>query len=477
MRRITTCVVALALVAAACGGDDGGGGQAQTEEGAVEAVEAANAAALNGNAGGVFNFLSAECRATVDDDDVRLAISLIPVFFDDLVDGFDLDDIEVQASIVSYDGDTARVDITYVAPDGADVETLGLSSDTVSVMYENGKWVDTDCEFEDTTERDAENLQGALDELGFQGTREDPIPGSVAAPVGGGFVVAVDAIDTDALTALEQSGGFTSEPEPGEQLVLISLTIGFGGPDEPEGVSNLNAQVIGGSSNVGIDNFGCGSFPSQLSNRSIKMFEGGVTTGDICFAVPSDDISGLQLSLQGGFSTDRQIIFDPSAAADSPVPVTGSRGPAPDGELTAARQSPTPLAEPVDLGEGWTITIVGIEPDATATITGANDFNEPPAAGFVYSLVEYELSYDGEEQSASGFAVTVDVVGDSNVSGIPNCNVGDVPDEIDRFTDVFKGGSIAGNQCFVVDASDLDSLVVIASADFFSDDAFVLALR
>jgi len=193
--------------------------------------------------------------------------------------------------------------------------------------------------------------------------------------------------------------------------------------------------------------------------------------------VPASDIDGMQLSLQGGFSGDRQVIFDPTVVADSPVPVTGVSGPAPDGEFTAARQAPTPLGEPVNLGEGWTITILGHEADATATIVGANDFNEPPPDGFVYSLVEIELMYDGDEQSDSAFSVNVDVVGDSNVSGESNCGVSDVPDELDGFTDVFTGGSIAGNQCFIVDANDVDSLVVFASADFFSDEAFVLAVR
>lgn len=476
MRRITTIAVALTLLAAACG-DDGGGGQAQTEEGAAEAVETASKGALTGNAGAVLNFLSEECRAVIDEDDVRLAVGLAPAFFDDLFDDFDLSDVDVMATVVEFEDDTAEVELTYTAPDGADIDTIGLSAETFTVMYENGKWVDSGCEFEDTSERDAEILQQGLDELGYAATREDPIPRSVAAPVGGGFVVSVDALDPDAAAALETSGGFVSEPEPGEQFVLVSLTVGFDGEEEPQTLSNLNAQIIGGTSGVGVDNFGCGSFPTQLSSRQIKLFTGGVVTGDMCFAVPSDDIAGMQLSVEGSFGTDRTVVFDPTVEASTPVPVVGTSGPAPDGEYTADRQSPSPLGEPVDVGEGWTITIRGAELDATETLLAAGEFNDPPPAGFVYTLVDMELMYNGSDESGSGFSVNVDVVGDSNVTGDSNCGIFDIPDEIDRFADVFQGGSLAGNRCYLVDETDLDSLVVFTSADFFSDDASVLAVR
>ncbi len=477
MRRTTAALATIALVAAACGDDDGGGGQAQTEEGAIEAVESATGGALRGNAGAVLNFLNEECRDATDPDDVRLAVGLIPAFFGDLFEDFDIDDIEVEAGIVEFEGDRARVDVSYLGPDGSNIDSIGFSSDTITVMYEDGKWVDTGCDFEDTTEADAERLEEALAELGYEGTRDDPIPRSVAAPVGRGFVVSVDAVDTDARAALEAiEDAFISEPEAGEQFVLVSVTVGFDGDDEPQGLLNLNAQIIGGSSSLGIDNFGCGSFPTQLTSRSVSLFKGGVTNGDMCFLVPGEDVDGMLLSLNGSFGSDRQVIFDPTVEADTPVAVTGSSGPAPGGALTDARENPRPLGEPVNIGEGWTITVRGIE-DATAQLLADNEFLDPPPTGFVFALLEYELAYDGDDQSASGFSVDVDLVGDSNVSADRNCNIFEIPGELDRFADVFQGGTLSGVSCFVVDERDFDSLVVVASADFFDDEPFVLAVR
>lgn len=478
MRSIITAITALAVVAASCGGGEGGGGgQPQTEAGALEAVTTASEGALRGNVGAVLNFLSKECREAVDPDEVRLAVRLIPAFFGDLFEDFDIGDIEIEASIVSYDGDTARVSASYLAPDGTSIDTLGFSSETVTVEYEDGKWVDTGCDFEDTTARDAERLDEALATLGYDATRDDPIPGSVAAPVGEGFVVSVDAVDTDAAATLEELGGFFSELEVGEQLVLITMTVGFEGPNEPQPLSDVDLQVIGGSSSTGIDSsFGCSGFPSHLSSKNVKLFRGGVIAGDVCVVVPSAEIAGMQVAVEGGFGADRKIIFDPSVVADTPVPVTGASGPAPDGEYTASRTAPTPLGTPVVLGEGWTITVAGFR-DATAELVAASDFNDPPPDGFVYGLLEYELAYDGDDQSASGFSVDVDVVGDSNVSADTNCGVSGLPDEIDRFAEVFKGGTVSGNQCFVVRAGDVDSLVAFASANFFDENALVMAVR
>ncbi|MGI9643769.1 MAG: hypothetical protein ACR2O6_00500 [Ilumatobacteraceae bacterium] len=476
MRRIASLAVAVVLVAAACG-DDSGGGQAQTEEGAQEAVERATEGALRGNADAVLNFLSQECRETVDDDEVRLAVGLIPAFFSDLFEDFDLGDIEVATEVVSFEDTTAEIEVTYVAPDGTDVDTIGLSSESFDVVYEDGKWVDTECEFEDTSERDAELLQEGLDELGYAGTRDDPVPTSVGAPVGNGFVVSVDALDADARAALEATGGFIAEPEPGTQFVLISLTVGFEGTDEPRSLSELNTQIIGGSSSVGVDAFGCGSFPTQLINSDTELFGGGVTTGDVCFAVPSEDVPGMLLSIEGGFIQDEGVVFDPTVAADTPVPVEGSTGPAAEGSFTEARLAPAPLGEAVDLGEGWTIAVRGFEEDATAELVAASDFNDPPEAGSVYSLLDYELTYDGTEASNSPFAVDVGLVGGSNVSANANCGLSEVPGGLDRFAEIFQGGTAGGTQCFVVDEGDLASIVVYASADFFSDDAFALAVR
>ena len=76
MQRAAAAVTAMAMLAAACGDDDGGGGQAQTEEGAIEAVESGVGGALTGNAGQVLNFMNAECRESVDTDDVQLALGL-----------------------------------------------------------------------------------------------------------------------------------------------------------------------------------------------------------------------------------------------------------------------------------------------------------------------------------------------------------------------------------------------------------------
>ena len=76
-----------------------------------------------------------------------------------------------------------------------------------------------------------------------------------------------------------------------------------------------------------------------------------------------------------------------------------------------------------------------------------NQFNDPPPAGFRFVGIDVTYSFNGEG-SDSAFTVTTAAVTDSNVQLSFEC--GSIPNSLDEFSDVFAGGSVTGQLCFVV---------------------------
>jgi hypothetical protein len=386
--RVLASVATAALVLAACGGGDSGG--PQTEQGALDAVKKSQEAVFKGNADDVLDFLSAECRESVDEDEVKLVLGLTTAFLGDEVD---LDAIEVETSIEEFDGDTAEVRVEYILPEDTDVEDLFFSSETVDVMYEDGKWVAEDCDFGDDTEQAADDLAEELAAAGLAATRDDPAPAGVATPVGGGFTVSVDAFDPDAYESVQAAGGFVNEPEAGNQLVRIDVTVGYQDSDEPVGVGEVYFTGVGGANAVGIDFYGCSGIEDELDAFGTALLSGGVTSGAICAEVPADDVTGMLLNVGPNFS-DNLVFIDPAAPASTPTEVTGLTGPDPDGDLAAGRADPIPVGTATDVGEGWTVTVNGLNPDAAGTLA-VNEFNDPPPSGSAFVLVDLTLQYEG----------------------------------------------------------------------------------
>ena len=463
--------ICFALFAASCGG--GSATQPATEQGAQDAVKAGLIAAFDADVNGVYDFMSQECKDLSDREDVKSTLLLVKLFLGD--SGLDINSSTIGTSITSFDGSTARVATEYLGPVSEDDSGFEFGTDDVDVFYENDRWVADDCEFGDSTEADAEATGNALAEMGLAGTREEPVPADTAVPIGNGYSISFNGLDLNAETAIKAQDGFVSDYGPNEQLVIASVTVGYEDRVEPVQANSVTITAVGPSS-VAIDSWGCGSFDSQLSNQASEIFSGAVVAGDVCFVVPTDQVNGLVFSATAGFS-DSAVFFDPSLSPATPSPVTGATGPANGGDFTAARLAPAPKGEVVDLGEGWTIQVLGFTPDASKIIASAADWNDPAPAGRTYTLVDVAVTYDGTEEPASLFSLSLFAVGNSNIAVNSNCNVSEIPNQLDTFSDVFAGAAVSGKLCFLMPTTDVDSAVFYARATFFDDDPHVLALN
>ncbi len=165
---------------------------------------------------------------------------------------------------------------------------------------------------------------------------------------------------------------------------------------------------------------------------------------------------------------------DTTEPADQTTLVTAPDLPADRAGVT--RQAPVPFKAAAPVGAGWTLTMGGYAPNADAAVEAANEFNDPPPAGKQYAVVTLTAAYGGPKEKSAVFSeVYFKAVGPKGVAYDATGCVAVLANGIDLFRDVFAGGSLSGDVCFVVDAGDAVGLVLYADTydpEFNLDSTF-----
>jgi len=167
-------------------------------------------------------------------------------------------------------------------------------------------------------------------------------------------------------------------------------------------------------------------------------------------------------------STTPETVVETTEATAPPTTVAATDvvAGAPAGQ-SGDRANPVPPGAVADIGSGWRLQILSVNPDAAAAIAAENEFNEPPPPGSTFSMITVALGYFGLEDPTSVFETTISAVGASNVELPSGCGV--LPQPLDMFGDVFAGGVVVGNVCFVTTPADAPVLQLYASGDFFGE--------
>ncbi len=135
------------------------------------------------------------------------------------------------------------------------------------------------------------------------------------------------------------------------------------------------------------------------------------------------------------------------------------------------RENPLPLGSVIE-GDEWTVTINSIDLDATDTVMGANQFNDAPAEGDVYILINYTVTYTGDDPDGQMPAmVGIDYVtgGGNTVDELGTMAV--APDAIDSLSALYNGASATGNEAIAV-PTPVDGVLAV-SPGMFDDKVFV----
>jgi hypothetical protein len=378
-------------------------------------------------------------------------------------------------AVVTRDDPNSAGTVTAPATTSQEVAGTTIPGDTTPVDTSPGVTGpgDTSETFEpvDTTQpTSADDVVAGAPE-GIGGDRNSPVPAGTIADIGGGWRLQVIAVEDDATATVAGANDFNDPPPDGSRFTIVTVVLGYFGLADP--VSSFEPTISAvASANTGLDS-SCGVIPNELPVFE-DLFSGGVLTGNLCFVTTPADAGQVQLYATTGFG-DTDVFLDASVTPAGVTPMTGLRGVQPGTTSAAARLAPNPLGTAVDVGDGWTMTVTGAAQDITDAVLAENQFSDPPPEGHRFVGVGVELAYSGDG-SASGFDVTIGAVGDSNTASATN-SCGLVPGELDQFTDVFAGGSVAGTVCFVVPAADIDTTVAYASTGFASDGSSFFAMR
>jgi hypothetical protein len=278
-------------------------------------------------------------------------------------------------------------------------------------------------------------------------------------------MLAVTAVNKDASAEIAQANMFNDPPLTGRRFVLVELAISYAGLDDPETMLwNVSIDAVGSAGFV-YDSNDCGVLPNELDTRR-DIFAGGLDVGEVCFDVTEQDADSLILYAS---TTGENIFFSLEELSIAPTGVASANGPQPGATSTESRMNPNPIGYAVGIGNGWSLRVNGAISDQTAAILNENMFNSAPPEGFVYALFHATLINESNEIDSPVFA-TMSLVGDSNRE-ISDNGCGVVPDELDLWQELFPGGEVSGNACFVLPATELTSGLTLYAFAFLSSDS------
>lgn len=127
---------------------------------------------------------------------------------------------------------------------------------------------------------------------------------------------------------------------------------------------------------------------------------------------------------------------------------------------------PIPLGMPAEIGNGWTLQVVSVVPNATQRILYWDSGNKPPAPGRQYFMARVwaQRTGTGPGYLHAGFRLRATGPSKTKYSTFSD-SCGVIPDPNLEFDDplVFPRGIVEGNVCWSVRASDAWSLVMYPS--------------
>lgn len=137
------------------------------------------------------------------------------------------------------------------------------------------------------------------------GTRENPIPVGQEARVGD-WVVKVVGFTPDAWPLIQKENEFNDPPEENQQYVLIKLEATYAGEESGTFWVDMSYHFLGSKGNT----FDTASVvaPDEISDTG-EAFAGAHISGNLVFAVDSDQIAGGLLMLEPSFSFDEERVF------------------------------------------------------------------------------------------------------------------------------------------------------------------------
>lgn len=140
-----------------------------------------------------------------------------------------------------------------------------------------------------------------------------------------------------------------------------------------------------------------------------------------------------------------------------------------DGDA-GTRDNPLSLGETVS-GNDWELTVNDVVLNADDQVAAENEFNDPAPEGASYVLINVEATYTGDESEMPMIGTEVAWVAESGETIQAFDSMAIAPDEFDSATELYDGGTEAGNIAIAVPQDD-EGLVRVRLGLFDQEEAF-----
>ena len=195
----------------------------------------------------------------------------------------------------------------------------------------------------------------------------------------------------------------------------------------------------------------------------------GTVVGAVVFLVVVS--TAFDESFGGGDTT----VAGPSEGSDAGSEQNADKEVAPDegSSEDGTRGNPYPIGSTIENDE-WRVVVNSVTPAATDAVLSENDFNEPPADGSQYMLVDYSTTYLGDNTDGEiPASVIVEYVAADGTTVNSFDNIVVAPDPIDTTSTLYTDGTATGNAAFEVPTDTADQGVLAITPGILGDKVFV----
>lgn len=174
-------------------------------------------------------------------------------------------------------------------------------------------------------------------------------------------------------------------------------------------------------------------------------------------------------SFDNAFGSGDTKVVAPSGEAGSPAGAVENKAEA----ATGTRENPSPIGSVVE-SDDWRIVINSVTLAASDAVAAANEFNDPPAEGSEYILVNYSATYLGDDANGQmpAFVSLEYVTADGRTINSFDKTV-IAPDAIDSSNTLYKDGTATGNVAFEVPSATAAQGVLAVRPGMLADKVFV----
>jgi hypothetical protein len=175
-------------------------------------------------------------------------------------------------------------------------------------------------------------------------------------------------------------------------------------------------------------------------------------------------------SFDNAFGSGDTTVAAPSGNAGTSDQAAAKEDPA---AKAGTRENPSPIGSVVE-SDDWRVVINSVTLAATDAVVAANQFNDPPAKGSEYILVNYSATYIGEDpdgQMPAFVSVEYVTANGTTVNALDKHAV--APKAIDTTSTLYKDGTATGNVAIEVPTATAGQGVLAVRPGMLGDKVFV----